>query len=257
MISFTNTMNQIKQILIILLLVLHVSGCKDENIEGPFSTATDYYPVAIGKSWTYRMDSTGPFNFGSFLRTTAYHIRDSVASDTFRDNNNRLVYTVLRYITDTLRSAPWQYQLSYFVTPTSTGLELLDDKNLRYIKLITPVSEGRSWQGNSYIDTYSAGSLFRYMDNWNYQYQQAGAPDTVSGNIFQNTVTVFQRDETSPDLPFDPEFYQQRNLSTEVYAKDIGLIYKEFLHWTWQTTPPPSRYEDDSYGIKLQLLEYR
>lgn len=250
-------MNQIKFYVKILLLSIFVNGCKEDESSTPFITASDYYPTAVGKSWTYRMDSTGPFNFGAELITSSYHIKDSIAADTFRDNNNRLVYTVLRFITDTLESNPWQYQLSYTVTPTSTGLELLDDKNLRFIKLITPVSEGKTWQGNSYIDTYSAGSLFRYLDNWNYQYQNMGGTETIAGKTYENTITVFQRDETSPDLPFDPEFYQQRNYSKEIYARDIGLIYKEFLHWTWQTTPPPSRFEDDSYGITLQLLEYK
>ena len=70
-------------------------------------------------------------------------------------------------------------------------------------------------------------------------------------------VVFIKDDETSPEGPFDPDSYQQRNYSVEVYAKGIGLVYKEFLHWTWQATPPPAHYENDSYGIKLSLIDYR
>jgi hypothetical protein len=39
-----------------------------------------------------------------------------------------------------------------------------------------------------------------------------------------------------------------------VYAKGIGLIYKEFLHYEWQA---PKYLEDRTYGIKLNLIDYK
>jgi hypothetical protein len=232
-------------------------ACKRTDTATPFLTASDFYPLRVGKSWTYRMDSTGPFNFGSQLVTTAYLVKDTITADTFRDNSNRLSYTVIRLLNDSNGTQNWNYLLTYFATPTATGMELVDDRNLRFIKLTTPVSSGRNWLGNSYIDTKSAGSPWQYMDNWNYQYINVGRPDTIGNITYPQTVTILQRDETSPDLPFDPAFYQQRNLSKEIYAEGVGLVYQEFLHWTWQTTPPPAGYEDDSYGIRLQLIDYR
>jgi hypothetical protein len=108
--------------------------------------------------------------------------------------------------------------------------------------------------GNSYIDTKSAGSPYQYLDGWNYTYQNAGQPFTVLNGVLNNTITVLQQDETSPPGDFDPNNYQQRNYSVEVYAQGIGLVYKEFLHWTWQ--PTSGGYEPDSYGIKLNLIDY-
>jgi len=87
--------------------------------------------------------------------------------------------------------------------------------------------------------------------------RNTGGPYTVEAGTFSNTVTVLQQDETSPPGDFDPSAYKQRNYSIEVYAEGVGLIYKDFLHWTWQTTPPPARFENDSYGIRLSLLGYR
>ena len=71
--------------------------------------------------------------------------------------------------------------------------------------------------------------------------------------IAWKVVTVAQQDEFSPDGPFDPTLdYQQRNYSIEVYAKGIGLVYKDLLHWTWQKP----KYEDGSYGIRLTLIAH-
>jgi hypothetical protein len=92
------------------------------------------------------------------------------------------------------------------------------------------------------------------MDGWNYTYDSVNVPYNTAVGIIDSSITVLQRDETTPEGAFDPQFYQQRNYSKEVYAHNIGLIYKNFLHWTWQPTPEPARYEDGSYGIILNFL---
>ncbi len=130
----------------------------------------------------------------------------------------------------------------------------MDDNNLRFIKLAAPPVNGVSWQGNTYIDTKSATSPVQYMDGWNYTYQNVNLPDTVLKGVVDSSITVLQVDELIPDEPFDPTIYQQNNYSIEVYGKGIGLIYKEFLHWTWQPTPEPASYQDDSYGFKINLI---
>jgi len=218
--------------------------------------ATNYYPLASGKIWIYRLDSTTTPPFGTSLVTRSYHIKDSVGIS-FLDNTGRESWPVYRFITDTLEQNPWQSLCTYYVTPTETDVEVVDENNLRFIKLVAPVRENYSWFGNRYIDTRSGYTSFQYLDGWNYTYQAVDSPYTTLSGMMDSTVTVFQRDETSPDGPFDPQFYQQRNYSIEVYAAGIGLIYKDFLHWTWQPTPPPPRYDDGSYGMILNLIEIK
>lgn len=94
------------------------------------------------------------------------------------------------------------------------------------------------------------------MNEWVYQYQNSDMPFTVLKGIINHTYTVIQQDQTNPSGPFDPADYKERIYSIEVYAKGIGLIYKNFLHWTWQPTPLPARYQEDSYGISLNLINY-
>lgn len=230
-----------------------LDSCSPESANPFRISVKDYYPQQIGKVFIYRLDSTALSSFGAALSVSSYHIKDST-SETFNDNTGRLSYIVNRYISDTLESQTWQYMFTYYVTPTENTVEVMDDNNLRFLKLASPVQNDFSWQGNTFIDTRSANSPYQYLDGWNYTYQNINSKYTTIKGEIDSTITVLQRDETSPEGPFDPQFYQQRNYSSEVYAKGIGLIYKEFLHWTWQTTPPPAKYADDSYGITLNLI---
>jgi hypothetical protein len=228
-------------------------GCAKQTAEISLPLPSSYYPLETGHAFIYRLDSTLIAYNGISLTVHSYLAKDSIA-DTIRDNQNRLSYRVYRLITDTLGIYPWQNIATYYITPTDHSVEVMDENNLRFIKLKEPIQNGFSWQGNSYIDTKSAGSLYQYLDGWSFTYQNVGQPFTVLNGVLNNTITVLQQDETSPPGDFDPNNYQQRNYSVEVYAQDIGLVYKEFLHWTWQ--PIPGEYENDSYGIKLNLIEY-
>lgn len=245
-----------KVISLLFLITVVLSACKKSELPLPYLDVADYYNLQVGSVLIYRMDSTAATAFGTALITNSYHVKDSVIN-TFLDNEGRVSYRVFRYLNDTAEAKTWQYLFSYYVTPVYDGIELVDDNNLRFIKIKSPARDGFSWRGNSYIDTRSASSPYQYMDSWNYTYSNTDSTfETLMGTV-DSTITVEQRDETSPEGPFDPLFYQQRNFSKEVYAKGIGLIYKEFLHWTWQTTPPPAHFESDSYGIKLNLIEVR
>jgi len=236
-------------------LVFFMAGCDKQTETLNLPALEAYYPLQTGKVFIYRLDSMLiPFS-GSDMLVRSYHARDSIA-DTIRDNMGRLSYRVFRSIRDTLDAQPWQSIGTYYITPTGHTIEVMDEHNLRFVKLAEPIRNDYSWQGNTYIDTRSAGSPYQYMDGWNYVYQNVGQPYTVLQGTQAHTITVLQQDETSPPGDFDPNNYQQRNYSVEVYAEGVGLIYKEYLHRTWQVTPPPPKFDNDSYGIKLNLISY-
>lgn len=218
---------------------------------------SDYYPLAVGKTFTYRLDSTVTTNFGQSLTTRYYLAKDSVES-TFTDAQGRPSFRIFRYLRDTSQTQPWTYLATYITTIDNNKkwAEYVDN-NLRYIVLREPITEGFTWKGNSYIDTKSGNSPVKYLDEWNYTYQNVGGSYTVRKGAFNETITVIQADEVSPPGPFSPNSYQQTNYSIEVYAKGVGLIYKEFLHKTWQITPPPAHWDDDSYGVKMNLVDYK
>lgn len=235
------------------LLVMVMAGCKKETETLSSPSLSDYFPLKTGTSLLYRLDSTVPAPFGTALIVKSYHAKDSVES-TFNDNQGRLSYRIFRFIRDTAGKKPWTFAATYVATPTATGIEYVDN-NLRFLKLSAPIRNDFSFKGNSYIDTKSLNTTVSYLDEWEYNYQNVGEPYTINSRTFDSTITVLQQNETTPEGPFTPNIpYQQRNYGVEVYAKGVGLIYKEFLHWTWQSTPPPSKFEDGSFGVKLTLI---
>lgn len=231
---------------------MQITSCSKHTETLNLTTAKELYPIKVGKTFTYRLDSTVVATFGTALQKTYYLAKDSVESS-FLDNQGRQSYRIYRYITDTLASKPYQYAATYFAVIDNNKIEYVDD-NLRFITLVNPVSSATTWKGNSYINTTTNITNY-FLNNWQYQYQDIDAAYTVKKGSINNTVTVLQQDESSSPT-FNPNFYYNKTYSVEVYAKGIGLIYKDFLHYTYQVTPSKF-YETGSYGIRLSLVDYK
>ena len=241
------------------LAAIIISSCK--KTEGTYTTdkLTDYMALQSGKTIVYRMDSTTFTVFGTVETVTSYMVKD-VIDTTISDNLGRPAWRVFRSITDTSQTPqPWVDLETYLITPTIQTIEV-SENNLRYIKLALPLTNGFSWAGNSYIDTTpnSQDDLdFSYLDGWNYTYDNIGSPYTVLEGTIDSTLIVRQQDETQNDTT-DINQYSERNYSVEVYAKGIGLIYKDFLHWAHQ--PPngtnPAGYKT-GYGIRLNMVSHQ
>ncbi|HEX6916204.1 MAG TPA: hypothetical protein VF145_13235 [Chitinophagaceae bacterium] len=240
---------------IILTSLLAFTACKKSELLS-YPALTEYYPLKPGKTFLYRLDSTVRLPFGTGLTVKYFLAKDSVESQ-FSDAQGRPSFRLFRFLRDTAQLQPWAYKSTIVVTIDNEKkwIEYIEN-NLRFIALHQPVTEGFSWKGNSYIDTRSGNSLVKYMDDWNYTYSNVNQSFTVKKGTFDSTITVLQVDEVSPPGPFNPSYYQQTNLSKEIYAKGVGLVYKEFLHKTWDLSPNP-HWVDDSYGIKLNLVDFK
>jgi hypothetical protein len=213
---------------LMLLAVLILSGCKKNN---PLQTDTpaDYYPLAVGKYIIYRMDSL-KFIISGSQDTVISYLAKEVVEDSITDNLGRPSFRVTRYLNDTSGAGDWVPSTAYMVTPTTGSVEVVDN-NLRFIKLVTPVQDGISWNGNAYIDTKSDDSPVPYMDGWNYTYANTGQPYDVPAGTVPEAVVVNEADETTGNA----DTYLQVTFSQEVYGKGIGLIYRKFLHSEYQS----------------------
>jgi hypothetical protein len=159
-------------------------------------------------------------------------VRYSVV-DTFRDNQNRLSYTisVQSRINNTDAYLPNEV---IYVTPNNNQL-LYSTKNTTFIKLVFPVSEGKSWNGNAMVpegidDTYKE----YYTGDWNYVYSKVNQPYDLQNNYHQHTLTVNQVNEVINDPDLDSTAYAAKNYSQEVYSYNVGMIYKEREYWEFQ-----------------------
>jgi hypothetical protein len=226
-----------------------LASCQKKN-EAAIESApiSDYFPLEVGKFITYRLDST--VYSGSSFATRSYQVKYMVDAK-ITDNLNRPAFRIVRYIRDTAGRLPWRSDATFMAIDHDDAGEFIEN-NLRFVKLRLPFRNEFAWKGNTFIDTYSSLSTVRYLDDWNYTYEEVEAPYSINGKQFANTVTVNQNDET-----LSSAFYEDKNIGKEVYAKGVGLVYKFFLHYQFQTPANGSSfYNDGSYGIKLSLLEH-
>jgi len=234
-----------------LLLITLLTACKKENELFTTAPLSDYFPLKVGKYISYNLDSTIYINFGQKDTIIKYQIKDSIETQ-ITDNLGRPAYRIVRYMRKDA-SQLWTASNTFMAVPSTTTIEFVEN-NMRFQKLKLPIKEGYTWKGNTFIDTYSLNSTTKYLDDWDYEYDSVNVPLTVGGTLFSNTLKVKQRDEF---LGQDPKIagtqYAEKNYSVEKYAKGIGLIYKEFLHWEFQGTQPGRQAFYSGYGIKLTI----
>jgi len=231
----------------IIGIILLITACKKTEISSIIDIK-ELYPLQVGKVFIYRMDSTRQVNFQ--LATAYYIAKDSVVS-TFLDNQGRTSYIIYRYIRDTAQKLPYTYSDTYYAVLDKDKVEYVDN-NKRFITLVNPVSLNSSWYGNKYLDPSQLNITNNTSyDNWNYKYIDCNDSFSVIKGTFPNTYTVLQKADSSGE--FDPSALSSKIYSVEVYAKGVGMIYKEINVYFYQS----GQYEDGSFAVKLNLIDYK
>ncbi len=252
-------MNLLSKLASLFFISCLLQACSDKKIEMSTPPLSDYFPLTVGKYITYRLDSTNTTQFGADTAVTHYRVRNKVDAE-ITDALGRSAYRILRTISDSAGSTGYTNNNTFMVSPQATDWIEKVENNLRFMSLRFPIQEGFEWKGNSFIDALSVNSPVRYLYDWNYVYQNVGQPFTVRGRTFENTITVLQRNEEFPEGPFDPaQPYKQWDYSIEVYAKGVGLIYKNFDHKVWQGPSPGAGagyWEDGSYRVIMEIVDY-
>lgn len=233
------------------------TGCK-KTYNTPSATIqpTDYLQLQVGKYVTYRLDSLQFKNFGTQDTIVSYQAKD-VIDAAITDNLGRPSWRVVRYLSDTTGTAEWVPDITYMVTATKQDVEVVEN-NLRYIKLVYPVTDGYNWSGNSYIDaTSDTFNVVTYLYGWTYTYDSIGMSyNTLMGSV-ANTLTVIQQPDVTIGDFSNPTQFSERDYSAEVYGKGIGLIYKSFIHQAYQ--PPngsTSVGSTSGYGLTLNMIDH-
>lgn len=236
-----------------LLTTIFFASCDKED---SFSSAaiSEYAPLEIGKYIVYDLDSTKFINFGTKDTVISYQVK-LVVEEAITDNLGRPAYRVARYIRKTA-SQPWVSDYhSFMAINTGNSLEFVEN-NMRYLKLRAPIRNDFSWKGNVFIDTYSADSEVKYLDNWDYTYEDVNESLVLGTQNLDSTLTVNQRNEILLD-PSNLNDYSEINIGLEKYAKGIGLVYRKFLHREYQPpTPGGTAGYALGYGITMTMIDH-
>lgn len=187
-----------------------------------------YFPLEVGRSWIYEVDSViyDPAVGGTAVDSFRTFIRESVV-DTLLDNAGQALYRVERSYrrSDTL---PWLPE-KVFTLSRDGQRAIRTEDNLRFTKLVFPVREGKSWDGNAFFDdsrfVFVAGESIQMFKGWQYRILGAGMPAMVGNLEFSDVVTV-----QNADNRYLNNFLEYR-LAREQYARGVGLVRREVFIW--------------------------
>jgi hypothetical protein len=239
-------------ILLTVVTVVFFSACKKKTDVLATATVSEYYPLLVGKYITYDLDSTIFINFGTKDTVVNYQVKHAIDA-LITDNLGRPAYRVIRYIRKTPANA-WVPDNTFMAVPTDFAMEFIEN-NMRFLKLKGPIRNGYSWKGNSYIDTYSINSTVKYLDDWDYTYDSVDVQLSLGAFTLNNTLKVAQRDEIIGN-PSDPNSYSEINFAVDKYAKDVGLIYRDFLHVEYQPPTPGRGGYRQGYGVRMTMIDH-
>jgi hypothetical protein len=241
------------------LLAFSFASCSKKTEDLQLENISDYMPLATGKVFTYRLDSTVFTNFG---RNTEIHSYDErhVIDANFTDNLGRPSYRVFRFIRDTAGTKPWTPSGTYAITVNQQSVEYSQD-NLRTLRLAAPIRIDFAWKGNRFLPNEPYTGLFSfsnddYMNEWEFIYSGIGESFRIKNKTVSDVITIQHVDE-SINVPISsPTAYASINYSVDKFAKGIGLVYQELIMWEYQPNPSgPSGYKT-GFGIKRSLVDH-
>ena len=243
----------------LILLFIFIS-CKKQTEVYSSEPISDYLPVEVGRYITYRIDSTVFTNQGRNEEVHKYQVKHEVEK-LIEDNLGRPSYRIIQYLSDSTGTQPWVPIGTYFITPLSDQVEVIED-NLRFVKLHLPIKVNYSWQGNSHLSSNPYNTLYSFsnddnMTDWTYTYDLFEPVASIEGQSVNDVYTIFHVDEALNAPVTDPSSYGARNYSLEKYAKDIGLVYKDYILWEYQpNTGGSGGGYKVGFGIKMWMIDH-
>ncbi len=246
---FVMIKKSISFLLLTVVLTVGIFSCKKaDDRPAPPQAEQEYFPLELGKWVIYDVDSTIWDDTFCVEKHYKYQMMYTVA-DTFTDDIGRASYRI-----DTrIRRFPedqWQTHQVLYATNTNTEVELVQDK-LRYIKLVFPIQEAKTWEGNNYILTDDP-ELAHYKD-WMYQYGSVGHSFNTDFKVFDKTITVLQVDKALSDPEIFPEVYATRTFGKEVYASEVGMVYREYYRWVYDPETTKCRKGE---GVVMRAVDH-
>lgn len=212
-----------------------------------------YYPLKIGNSWTYSIDSTYYFdNLGTIETEKVSGIYRETLTDTFRDGANRLVFRCLKE--KQLPDQSWTILRVYSLSPSATNL-IHTEENTPLVDLVFPIDENKVWNPTILIDPNAnyliKGKVINLFKDWPGTYIEQTGTYTFKGKDYPtiNLVDV---------LPDDNIILYKSSRRT--YAKDIGMISKSQAFFTSQRTDladkPWSEKADIGFETSQVLIDF-
>ncbi|MFO0357946.1 MAG: hypothetical protein ACK50A_13415 [Sphingobacteriaceae bacterium] len=182
----------------------------------------EYYPKTLGKFVEYDVDSTVYIDLPLSSVTYKYRIKEKITGY-FLDNEGNEALRLERFIKKYDPAKPYDsmaYTIKevWMVNADKRKVEVVEG-NIRYTKLVFPVSNGTSWNGN----------IRNTLGEWNYMYDGIDLSEVMNGINLNKVLKVVQKSERTQ--------IAYKNY-VEKYAKGVGLVYREIIDVTSNNVLP-------------------
>lgn len=208
----------------LFILIGAIAACSSEDPVNP-DTGFSYFPLKTGKSWIYQVEETTITQ--SIEQVVNYDLKVTV-TDSTKNSSGGYTY-ILHRETKMSDTNPWQ-SLDTWSASLLTNQMIQNESNTVFVKLIFPPAPGLKWNGNQFNNLPDNGNVFNGKDSETYQVTDFDKPITLeTGLEYPKTLTVIQNNFTDAIVGRDER--------SEVYARNVGLIYKEVIQLEYCSTP--------------------
>lgn len=208
-----------------------VAGCEAEESTS-LDTGSAYFPFKKG---VYQVYSVNEIRYSAIAEpeTLAYELMTEVV-DSFPSPQGQYTYVIHRSRRST-ETDPWE-ALDTWSARKDNSEAIVSEGNTAFVKVIFPIRSGTRWNGNA----------FNTLENDEYELKDIDQPFEVNGMTFEKTLTVEQ--ERNED------FIVFRDERQEVYALDVGLVYKVITQLNYCTDDNCRGQQKIDSGIEMKLV---
>lgn len=188
----------------VVLSGVGLSGCNSGDEPALYDKGYSYFPLKKGLYHIYDVERT-TYVLGN-PGTVIYQLKTLVV-DSFLNAENGYTYVIHRSVRDTEQDE-WQYVDSWSIR-SSARETLVQIQNLPVLNLKYPVRKGLEWDCN----------VYNTLDKNEFRIEDIQASKTYGDVVFDDCLSITQEDNDDYVV-----FLDQRH---EVYARNIGLVYKD------------------------------
>ena len=214
--------------LCIIALLAFVACNKENEIPADVEFAADkqYFPLQTDKALIYKVTEINIDKPSDYYDTAVYYLRERTDIP-FIDNEGDTAYRIERYKSPT-QSYNWKISDVWEAKLTIYTAEKVEE-NQRFIKIKFPLAKGKNWNGNlkNELDAKDC-TITSLSSTYN------------NGNIHLDSCISITRDSSLSQI--------NKVYDVEIYARNIGLVYKEITDINSQEVV---------YGVPIENRIYR
>lgn len=206
----------------------------DEGIRRDYGA--DYFPVETGMYRIFDVEETR-YALGMAPEVVRYELM-AVVVDSFPSDDDRITFVIHRS-TRADDTKAWE-PLNTWSVRSDEERVVVSEGNVPFVKLVFPLAAKAHWDGNAFNtlgpDEYLITSVDQIAE--------------VNGTTFEHTVTVEQ------ERNLDAVVF--RDVRTEMYARGVGLIYRESIQLEYCTDDSCLGQQKVEQGLarKITIKEY-